>query len=107
MVQGGNHEYTTTPTRLAALRGTCLIRDHHRCVISRVFDCEEFERRIKREGEANAQDDEGNPLTGPVGHLEVAHIIPHSLMRPQEGSKVGFQTRSKPSHDKMLTTYWL
>jgi len=102
MVQGQNQEYITTPARLAALRGTSLVRDHHRCVVSRVFDIEEFERRIRREGEAEARDDDGNPLSGPFGHLEVAHIIPHSLTRPQEGSEVGLADINKPNLDEML-----
>ena len=88
MVQGGNQEYTTTPTRLSALRGTTLLRDHHRCVISRSFDYDEATKRIESEGEGNAQDDDGELLSGPYYYLEVAHIIPHSLMRPGGSSSV-------------------
>ena len=89
MVQGrDNQEYASTPTRIAALRGTTLIRDHHRCVISRVFDFEEARNRIRAEGQGHAKDDDGNILSRPYGYLEVAHIIPHSLMRPQENSTV-------------------
>ncbi|KAI5861110.1 hypothetical protein GGS23DRAFT_612060 [Durotheca rogersii] len=84
MVQGSCQDYTTTPTRIAALRGTTLVRDLHRCVISHAFDAEEGEKRMRSEGVANAKDDDGNLLSGPYAYLEVAHIIPHSLMRPQE-----------------------
>ncbi|EXJ78369.1 hypothetical protein A1O3_09530 [Capronia epimyces CBS 606.96] len=72
-----------TTQRLASLRRDCLIRDHHRCVISRIFDFNEAVQRAKRDGDDNAQDDEGNPLrweSGIYTSLEVAHIIPHSLM---------------------------
>ncbi|KAL2755592.1 hypothetical protein ACRALDRAFT_1076854 [Sodiomyces alcalophilus JCM 7366] len=87
MVQGSNQVYTTTLTRVAALRGTSLVRDRHRCVISRAFDAEEAEKRMDSEGEANTKDDDGNLLSGPYGYLEVAHIIPHSLMGAQEDSE--------------------
>jgi hypothetical protein len=54
-----------TPDRIAALRGACLIRDHYRCVITRLFDSEEAEKRIngvKLQGIV-ALDDKGNPFT--------------------------------------------
>ncbi|OAX80255.1 hypothetical protein ACJ72_05415 [Emergomyces africanus] len=77
--QGRYHEYLPTPDRISFLRGVCLIRDHHRCVISRQFDQKEAMIRVKQQGES-AQDDEGNQLRGQsCVYLEVAHIIPHSL----------------------------
>jgi hypothetical protein len=72
-----------TTQRLASLRRDCLIRDRYRCVISRTFDRDEAMRRVSRDGDHNAQDDEGNLLSeesGTFAPLEVAHIIPHSLM---------------------------
>ncbi|KAL2751820.1 hypothetical protein ACRALDRAFT_2114713, partial [Sodiomyces alcalophilus JCM 7366] len=87
MVQGRDQEFTTTPTRLAALRGTSLVRDRHRCVISRAFDVREARKRVNRGREPNPKDDDGNALSGPFAYLEVAHIIPHSLVRPQANSE--------------------
>ncbi|CAH0023472.1 unnamed protein product [Clonostachys rhizophaga] len=77
------HTFLGTPDRVAALRGACLIRDHHRCVITRLFDCEEAEKRINssRLQGIVALDDEGNPFTpgNKYDLLQVAHILPHSL----------------------------
>ncbi|KKZ61579.1 hypothetical protein EMCG_00562 [[Emmonsia] crescens] len=81
----GIHEFTGTPDRVSFLRGSCLIRDHHRCVISRHFDQQEAIARLTKDAN-NARDDEGNPLKGqPSMILEVAHILPHSLT--QDDSK--------------------
>ncbi|KKZ67875.1 hypothetical protein EMCG_06404 [[Emmonsia] crescens] len=78
-VQGYNHEYFPTPDQISVLRGVCLIRDHHRCVISRQFDQKEAIIRLAQQDDS-AQDDEGNQLRGQsFAYLEVAHIIPHSL----------------------------
>ncbi|KAF3490864.1 uncharacterized protein GIQ15_00381 [Arthroderma uncinatum] len=71
-----------TPSRLSTLRRDCLIRDHYRCVATRAFDEDEAVRRYDRDG-SEAKDDEDRPLIeskDSVEHLEVAHIIPHSLM---------------------------
>lgn len=49
----------------------------------------EATRRVSRDGEENAQDDDGNFLkeeAGSFAPLEVAHIIPHSLMTVQAGT---------------------
>jgi hypothetical protein len=70
-----------TTQRLSNLRRDCLIRDHHRCVISHKFDIREGEKRAKRDGD-NARDDDGQLLKhdkGGAEFLEVAHILPHSL----------------------------
>ncbi|KAI2983394.1 unnamed protein product [Aspergillus niger] len=68
--------------RLSTLRQSCLIRDHHRCVISRKFDRREAERRLQQNGE-DCKDDDGNLLRNESSDrfqfLEVAHILPHSL----------------------------
>jgi hypothetical protein len=75
--------FVGTPDRLSALRGACLVRDRHRCVISRRFDRREAEARLTRSG-YDAQDDDGNQLSSGAelfGRLEVAHILPHSLTK--------------------------
>ncbi|KAH7308671.1 hypothetical protein B0I35DRAFT_515748 [Stachybotrys elegans] len=67
--------------RVAALRGSCLIRDRHCCVISRSFDAHEAMERFRRHGD-DARDDNGIPFLGQsFALLEVAHILPHSLTR--------------------------
>lgn len=67
-----------TPARLSTLRRDCLIRDHHRCVVTQQFDVTEAINRGKRDPEP--KDDENLPLAGPFTRIEVAHIIPHSIM---------------------------
>jgi len=87
--QGGEaREFLGTPERIASLRGECLIRDRHRCVISRQFDLEEAKRRFKADGDS-AVDDDGGPLMAAdskFAHLEVAHILPHSLTKLGNGT---------------------
>ncbi|KAK3937569.1 hypothetical protein QBC46DRAFT_366093 [Diplogelasinospora grovesii] len=58
---GGVQVFVGTPERVAGLRGDCLIRDRHRCVISRRFDLEEASKRLNMNGD-EAEDDDGNPL---------------------------------------------
>ena len=68
--------------RVATLRRDCLIRDRYRCVISRAFDLDESLRRTDLD-EDNAKDNDGNLLKDEDQRgedLEVAHILPHSLM---------------------------
>ncbi|QPC69473.1 hypothetical protein HYE68_000225 [Fusarium pseudograminearum] len=82
--QRQDHVFSGTPERLASLRGTCLLRDRYRCVISRKFDAAEAERRFQKYGENNAIDQDGILLADPgqeFDYLEVAHILPHSLTR--------------------------
>ncbi|KAI0388329.1 hypothetical protein F5Y17DRAFT_453269 [Xylariaceae sp. FL0594] len=80
-VQGMAQGFVGTPARVSALRGACLLRDRHRCVVSRVFDLAEAMKRFKRDND-NARDDDGNLLQGePLKALEVAHILPHSLTK--------------------------
>ncbi|KAJ4171733.1 hypothetical protein NW754_000312 [Fusarium falciforme] len=81
--QGEGRNFLGTPERVSALRGACLIRDRHRCVITRRFDDTEALRRMddaSRHGVV-AKDDDGNSLEEEevFGTLEVAHILPHSL----------------------------
>ncbi|KAI3050159.1 hypothetical protein CBS147353_11647 [Aspergillus niger] len=85
---------TQTPTqvgtrqRVSALRKACLVRDHHRCVISRKFDIVEARKR-SAEDRDNCKDDDGNLLSsearGGFQYLEVAHILPHSLTTVAQG----------------------
>lgn len=83
---------TSTPTgttqRLSILREKCLVRDRHRCVISRKFDRREAAKRFERDGE-DCKDDDGKLLRSESSDrfqfLEVAHILPHSLMAVTTG----------------------
>lgn len=71
-----------TTRRLSNLRRDCLLRDGHRCVISRKFDIREARERVKQAA-GNAKDDDGqllNSIEEGFEFLEVAHILPHSLM---------------------------
>ncbi|KAL2194646.1 hypothetical protein P885DRAFT_42471 [Corynascus similis CBS 632.67] len=76
--------FVGTPERISTLRGACLIRDRHRCVVTRRCDRSEAVKRYKRAGN-NARDDDGNLLVeeqpGTFEPLEIAHILPHFLTR--------------------------
>ncbi|KAI1660597.1 hypothetical protein F4813DRAFT_298679, partial [Daldinia decipiens] len=87
--QGGPQQFPGTPDRVSSLRGACLIRDRHRCVISRMFDQQEAVQRFERSGNA-ASDDDGNLLKLDAGfqRLEVAHILPHSLTKVDSSSQL-------------------
>ena len=66
-----------------------LIRDRHRCVISRRFD--HAEARERRNTPSGALDDEGNLLENDPDDpelLEVAHILPHSLTKFNQGGEL-------------------
>lgn len=73
---------TGTTQRVSILRQSCLVRDHHRCVVSRKFDKSEAGKRWKQDGE-DCKDDDGNLLKNESSdrfqYLEVAHILPHCL----------------------------
>jgi len=59
-------------------------------VISRTFDDVEATRRVDRDGEEQAQDDDGKHLkdeAGTFAPLDVAHMLPHSLMTVQSGKR--------------------
>lgn len=75
-----------TPERLSTLRGDCLVRDRHRCVIMRTFDFREARDRLTR---PPATDDDGNPIDVNTGTLEVAHILPFALTKAVNGRLVG------------------
>ncbi|KAK2812806.1 hypothetical protein FQN50_001135 [Emmonsiellopsis sp. PD_5] len=84
----GIHEFTGTPDRVSILRGSCLVRDRHRCVISRIFDQQEAIARLTQNLQG-AQDDDGNSLLGqPTMMLEVAHVLPHSLTQTDANSQL-------------------
>ncbi|EGC42697.1 conserved hypothetical protein [Histoplasma capsulatum var. duboisii H88] len=69
-----------TPARSSTLRRDCLARDHNRCVVTRAFNLTEAIEREKQ-GPSNFKDDDGLPLEHEeFALLEVAHIIPHSIM---------------------------
>jgi hypothetical protein len=68
-----------TPQRLSSLRAECLLRDRHRCVISRRFDAVESRRRFETNGDAAVDDDGQLLLDEETEDLEVAHIVPHTL----------------------------
>ncbi|KAL8295068.1 hypothetical protein RB600_000847 [Gaeumannomyces tritici] len=76
--------FVGTPERVSTLRGTCLVRDRYRCVISRKFDTTEGRKRYEA-APGNARDDDGHPI-GPRDFrtLEVAHILPHSLTKASD-----------------------
>ncbi|KAJ8122692.1 hypothetical protein ONZ43_g1170 [Nemania bipapillata] len=70
-VQGGGVAvFPGTPDRVSALRGACLIRDHHRCVISRKFDLKEAADRMRRDGN-DALDDDGGLLREDENSVDV------------------------------------
>ncbi|KAI1144694.1 hypothetical protein F4825DRAFT_387146 [Nemania diffusa] len=82
-------QYIGTEPRLSVLRRDCLIRDRHRCVISRKFDFSEAIKRSRAPG--GPQDDEGNLIANdPIepAPLEVAHILPHSLTKANESGEL-------------------
>ncbi|KAK5635642.1 hypothetical protein RRF57_011354 [Xylaria bambusicola] len=87
---GGVQDFTGTPDRVSALRGACLIRDRHRCVITRSFDMAEATNRMRIARSDSALDDDGTLLQehDSFGVLEVAHILPHSLMKTDVGSEL-------------------
>lgn len=77
--------FVGTPERLSALREACLLRDRHRCVVSRAFDKAEAIKRFR--GQDPVVDDDGNPLLSDTYlHVETAHIIPYSLTKTVDGA---------------------
>ncbi|KAK3687201.1 hypothetical protein B0T22DRAFT_456647 [Podospora appendiculata] len=83
-------EFVGTPERLGALRGLCLTRDRHRCVITRAFNQDELAQRLRQSPQSPAIDDDGNVLNPRDGysHLEVAHILPFGLTKAEEGGEL-------------------
>ncbi|CAK7199082.1 hypothetical protein SEUCBS139899_001751 [Sporothrix eucalyptigena] len=81
--------YVGTEERLATMRAECLVRDRHRCIISRKFNAPEFRLRAGLYGN-DARDDNGILFSDQdnleFDALEVAHILPHSLMKTSTGA---------------------
>ncbi|KAK0655416.1 hypothetical protein B0T16DRAFT_396876 [Cercophora newfieldiana] len=81
-------DFVGTPERLGALRGLCLTRDRHRCVITRAFDHDELEKRLRQ---PFVKDDDGNvlyPERNDYSHLKLAHILPFSLTKVEGGGEL-------------------
>ncbi|KAI3320344.1 hypothetical protein HD806DRAFT_242292 [Xylariaceae sp. AK1471] len=100
-VQGGAQGFVGTPDRLSQLRGACLVRDRHRCVITRKFDLAEATSRMRQDGD-DARDDDGALLLDDINSfdaLEVAHILPHSLMKADANRETPLSKR----HSRSLT----
>ncbi|KAK9480788.1 hypothetical protein V1514DRAFT_115619 [Lipomyces japonicus] len=69
-----------TSRRDSTLRQSCVIRDCHRCVVTRMLDINVVDGH---QGDGPIIDYHGNELLlgdRNVGSLEVSHIIPHSLL---------------------------
>lgn len=80
-------DFIGTPDRLSTLRGDCLVRDRHRCVITHAFDIKQALDRQKRH--AQPPDDDGNPIDmDNTTDLEVAHILPYALTKLDDGKLV-------------------
>ncbi|KAI1424058.1 hypothetical protein F5Y12DRAFT_754595 [Xylaria sp. FL1777] len=76
-VQGGAQGFVGTPDRLSQLRGACLVRDRHRCVITRKFDWTEAASRTRKHGE-DARDDDGTLLREDLNPFDADARIPLS-----------------------------
>ncbi|KAI1181774.1 hypothetical protein F5B17DRAFT_240543 [Nemania serpens] len=83
-----------TPDRLSQLRGACLVHDRHRCVVTRYFDHKEADRRMVQNSD-DARDNNGTLLleNTVINELEVAYILPHSLMKADVGYKTPLSKR--------------
>ncbi|OAA55355.1 hypothetical protein SPI_08450 [Niveomyces insectorum RCEF 264] len=66
--------FVGTPERLSSLRGACLVRDRHRCVITRTFDSAEYPKRFQQDG-VNARDDNGDLFTDDDASRQAALAI--------------------------------
>ncbi|KAI9663589.1 MAG: DNA-directed DNA polymerase eta rad30 [Trizodia sp. TS-e1964] len=76
-------------SRVATLTEDCLIRDHHRCLLTAKFHADEAALRLKRDGNKAVDDDGLLLLNDRIGFtdLDVAHIIPHSVGVLPRGSE--------------------
>lgn len=72
-------EAAAAETPLTALRTACLLRDRHRCVITRAFDIDSALARARQS--SPAVDDDGTPIDmDTTASLAVAHIIPRGFL---------------------------
>ncbi|KAI0389441.1 hypothetical protein F5Y17DRAFT_448941 [Xylariaceae sp. FL0594] len=93
--QGGQQQYVGTESRLSVLRRDCLIRDRHRCVISRRFDFAETLKGSQSPG--GPRDDDNNLLKNDPfepNYLQVAHILPHSLTKTNKRGELDASKQS-------------
>lgn len=88
---------------MSELRGEFLIRDRHRCIISRRFDQDEATKRMKQYGD-DAWDDDKKLLLEETQFesLGVAHILPHSLTSRDADSQL---SRSKEAALTILNMF--
>ncbi|KAJ5200406.1 hypothetical protein N7472_005610, partial [Penicillium cf. griseofulvum] len=79
---------TGTRQRISILRQKYLIRDRHRCVVSRKFDRAAARKRFEENAESYANND-GNLLkdksSDQFQYLEVTHILPYCLTTVASG----------------------
>lgn len=64
------------------LKRSCLVREHHRCMITGNFDVDELERRTRTQD--YPIDDDGKPLersSTEAEKLKLTHIIPVTIGR--------------------------
>ncbi|EPE06821.1 hypothetical protein F503_03248 [Ophiostoma piceae UAMH 11346] len=103
---GAAPAFVGTSERLSALRGTCLVRDRFRCVVSRRFSANEWIERVNKHGD-DACDDDGNLLLeeDQFDHLEVAHILPHSLTRANANAELPWARGEQPSQQRGAQQY--
>ncbi|KND87269.1 hypothetical protein TOPH_08098 [Tolypocladium ophioglossoides CBS 100239] len=100
--RSSSRDFVGTPERLSTLRGDCLTRDRHRCVISRAFDMSKARERETPEGQI--PDDDGDPIEDDnISYLEVAHILPHSLVHV--GSETEELSESKKTALEILNMF--
>ncbi|QSS50023.1 hypothetical protein I7I53_10569 [Histoplasma capsulatum var. duboisii H88] len=96
---------TGTKQRISVLRHNCLVRDHHRCVVTRKFDITEARMRLARD--KNCMDDDGKLLETEqrdnFQYLEVAHILPHCLTKVASGDED--LVRMNPAAPRVLLTH--
>lgn len=73
--------------RLSTLVNRCLARDHYKCVVTGAFHKPELVDRLRSNPGAQLTDEDGQPIVKRLSvRLQVAHIIPHSLMAVPSGS---------------------
>jgi len=76
---------------VAALQGECLKRDRYRRVISGRFDDAEARKRVEREGDDEAKDDDGHKLKSEAGTktaLTILNMFDDGILHLIEGSEI-------------------
>ncbi|KAK3903991.1 hypothetical protein C8A05DRAFT_42865 [Staphylotrichum tortipilum] len=96
-LQGGV-EFAGTMERISALRGACLTRDRHRCVVTRKFDRKEALERT-RTARGDACDDDGNRQNpAKQAALAILNMFDYGVGHLIEGVKI-----DRPSNALTLT----